>query len=130
MIPPPLALSCTQAHQCDRSFCNVSRDKCAIPHKNRQTGVYPYPLGVGSATPSPKKGAPETKNPSCIAFTVLRGGLGPWSQTMVSERARPWGRGRSEFAELSLQVIARYEQYLCWASKTLTVLLAHDLCWC
>ena len=28
----------------------------------------------------------------------LRGGLRPWSQTMVLEGARPWGRGRSEFA--------------------------------
>ena len=26
---------------------------------------------------------------------MLRGGLRPWSQTMVSEGARPWGRGRS-----------------------------------
>ena len=24
----------------------------------------------------------------------------PWSQTMISEGARPWGRGRSEFANL------------------------------
>ena len=26
---------------------------------------------------------------------MLKGGLRPWSQTMVSEGARPWGRGRS-----------------------------------
>ena len=49
--------------------------------------------------PNPKKGAPETENPLFIGFTALRGGLRPWSQTMVSEGARPWGRGRSEFAE-------------------------------
>ena len=33
-----------------------------------------------------KKGAPEKEHPSCIGFTVLRGGLSPW------------GRGGSEFA--------------------------------
>ena len=54
---------------------------------------------MGSARPNPKKGAPDTENPSCIRFTVLRGGLRLWSQTMVSEGARPWGRGRSEFAK-------------------------------
>ena len=32
---------------------------------------------------------------------MLRGGLRPWSQTMVSEGARPWGRGRSGDSELS-----------------------------
>ena len=31
---------------------------------------------------------------------MLRGGLRPWSQTMVSEGARPWGRGRSGDCEL------------------------------
>ena len=31
-----------------------------------------------------------------LGFSVLRGGgLRPWSQTMVSERARPWSRGKS-----------------------------------
>ena len=55
----------------------------------QQTGVYPYPLGAGSARPNPKRGAPETENPSCMGFTPLRGGLRPWSQTMVSERVDP-----------------------------------------
>ena len=59
----------------------------------------PLPLGAGSARPNPKKGAPDPENPSCIGFIVLGGGLRPWSQTMVSEGARPWGRGRSELAE-------------------------------
>ena len=31
----PLVLSFTQAHLYDTPFCNVSRDKCAIPHKSR-----------------------------------------------------------------------------------------------
>ena len=71
----------------------------------QQTGVYPYPLGAGSARPNPKMGAPETENPSCRGLTALRGGLRPWSQTMVSEGARPWGRSRSEFAELGTKLL-------------------------
>ena len=31
---PPLVLSFTQAHLCDTPFFNISRDNCAIPHKN------------------------------------------------------------------------------------------------
>ena len=50
----------------------------------QQTGVYPYPLGTGSARPNPKEGAPETENPLFIGFTALSGELGPWSQTKVS----------------------------------------------
>ena len=48
-------------------------------------GLPPYPLGAGSARPKPKKGAPDTENPSSIWFTVLGGGQRPWSQTMLSE---------------------------------------------
>ena len=66
---------------------------------NQQPGIYPYPLGAGSARPNPKMGAPDQENPLFLGFSVLRGGLRPWSQTVVSEGARPWGRGRSEFAE-------------------------------
>ena len=32
---PPLVLSFTQAHLCDTRFCNISRDNCAILHKNK-----------------------------------------------------------------------------------------------
>ena len=59
----------------------------------QQTGVYPCALGASCARPTAKKGAPDTENPSCIGFTVLGRGLRPWSQTTVSEGARPWGRG-------------------------------------
>ena len=45
-----------------------------------------------SARPNPKR-APGAENPLFIGFTALRGGLGPWSQTMVLEGARPWGKG-------------------------------------
>ena len=37
-----------------------------------------------------------------MGFAVLGGGLRPWSQTMVLERARPWGRGRSELQRNSI----------------------------
>ena len=60
----------------------------------QQKRVYPYPLGAGSARPNPKMGAPDPENPWFLGFSVLRGGFRPWSQTMVSEGARPWGRGR------------------------------------
>ena len=40
-------------------------------------------------------GAADPENPLFLGFSVLRGGLRPWSQTMVSEGAGPWGRGRS-----------------------------------
>ena len=39
---PPLALSFTQAHLCDTPFCNVSRNSCAMPHKNKHERVLRY----------------------------------------------------------------------------------------
>ena len=39
---PPLVLSFTQAHLCKTLFCNVSRDNCAIPHKNKHEIVLRY----------------------------------------------------------------------------------------
>ena len=39
---PPLLISLTQAHLCDTPFCNVSRDNCAIPHKNKYERVLRY----------------------------------------------------------------------------------------
>ena len=61
----------------------------------QQKRVYPYPLGAGSARPNPEMGAPDPESPLFLGFSVLRRGLRPWSQTMVSKGARPWGRGRS-----------------------------------
>ena len=58
-------------------------------------GSTPTPLGAGSARPNPKMGAPDPESPLFLGFSVLRVGLRPWSETMVSEGARPWGRGRS-----------------------------------
>ena len=39
---PPLALSFAQAHLCDTPFCYISRDICAIPHKNKHERVSRY----------------------------------------------------------------------------------------
>ena len=39
---PPLVLSFTQAHLCNTPFCNISRDSCAIPHKNKHERVLRY----------------------------------------------------------------------------------------
>ena len=79
----------------------VSRDRGYRSDTIQQKRVYPYPLGAGSARPNPKMGAPDPANPLFLGFSELRGGLRPWSQTMVSEGARPWGRGRSGDSELS-----------------------------
>ena len=46
----------------------------------QQTRVYPHPLGAGSARPNPKMGAPDPENPLFLGFSVLRGGLRPWSR--------------------------------------------------
>ena len=71
----------------------------------QQKRVYPYPLGAGSARPNPKMGAADPENPLFLGFSVLRGASGPWSETMVSEGARPWGRGRSGDNEHCLETI-------------------------
>ena len=41
-IPPPLVLNFIQTHLCDTPFCNVSRDNCAIPHKNKHERISRY----------------------------------------------------------------------------------------
>ena len=76
----------------------------------REVGVFKDQQGRSTPTPWARglrdqiqKRALQTENPSCIGFTALGGPLRPWSEnmseTMVSEWARPWGRGRSEFAK-------------------------------
>ena len=69
--------------------------RCSFSPFFSKQGSTPTPLGAGSARPNPEMGAPEPRNPLFLGFSVLRGGLRPWSQTMVSQGARPWGRGRS-----------------------------------
>ena len=80
----------------------------ARPDFVQQTRVYPYPLVAGSARPNPKMGAPDPENPLLKGFSVPGEGLRPWSQTMVSEGARPWGRGRSgDYDLFPLEYFAR-----------------------
>ena len=82
---------------------------------NQQTRVYPYPLCAGSARPNPKMGAPDPENPLFIGFSVLSGGLRPWSQTMVLA----WGRGRSGDCEETLSPSTGWSSYACECRATL-----------
>ena len=84
------------------SLCGISSRAFFAPDINQQTRVYPYPL-TGSVRPNPKMGVPDPENP----------GLRPWSETMVSERARPWGRGSfaKPFSPYSIQ--KRTEPQIC-----------------
>ena len=54
----------------------------------QQTGVYPYPLGAGSARPNPKIGAPDPENPLFLGF--LR------SEAFQDHGLRPWSRKGSD----------------------------------
>ena len=72
-------------------FCKPCRDDNSVivsvrtvvrrsTSTSQQTRVYPYPLGAGPARPNPKMGAPDPENPVFLGFSVLRGGLRPWSR--------------------------------------------------
>ena len=103
------------------------------PIWSQQARVYPYPLGAGSARPNPKMGAPDPENPLFLGFSVLRGGLRPWSETMVSEGARPWGRGRSgDFHDRSVtRFIASSARHLLVTEKNVPpppVWSPHQMC--
>ena len=76
-------------------FCTIFKGSCARLFLSQKKRVYPYPLGAGSARPNPKMGAADQESPLFLGFSVLSRGLRPWSQTMVAEVARPWGRARS-----------------------------------
>ena len=53
-------------------------------------------MGAGSARPNPKEGRARDRKPFMHRVYSAQRGI----ETMVSdEGARPWGRGRSEFAE-------------------------------
>ena len=60
-----------------------------------EKGSTPIPWARGLRDQIQKWALHTTENPLSLGFSVLRGGSRPWSQTMVSEGARPWGRGRS-----------------------------------
>ena len=57
-------------------------------------GSTPTPWARGLPDQS-KNGRSRPRKPFISRASVLRGGLRPWYETMVSEGARPWGRGRS-----------------------------------
>ena len=62
----------------------------------QQTGLYPYPLGAGSAGPNLKKGRYRHRKSFMHRVYSAQRGI----ETMVSEGARPWGMGRSLFAKV------------------------------
>ena len=87
----PCALPCASSWALSResswvTFCG-SRALCFLKFAEEQfmqlqfqhKGLYPYPLGAGSASPYPKMGAPDPENPLFLGFSVLRGV--PWSQS-------------------------------------------------
>ena len=57
---------------------------------------------------------------------MLRGGLRPWSETMVSEGARPWNRGRSGDCEFRADGVATVSRQHCLCS--LFFFFPHCLC--
>ena len=63
-----------------------SQEEICLPEIYQQKRVYPYPLGAGSARPNPNM---DPENPLFLGFSVLRGGLRPWSQTMVGVGVDP-----------------------------------------
>ena len=98
-IHPPVARHLWRG-SLTRDTSGSSRATGATGPLSQQTRVYPYPFDAGSARPNPKMGAPDPESPLFLGFSVPRGGLRPCSQTMVSEGARPWGRGRSGDCDL------------------------------
>ena len=69
-----------QSH-CVRRYWGVNRNYHSMwCQKFSKQGVYPYPLGAGSARPNPKMGAPDPENPLFLVLSVFRGGLRPWSR--------------------------------------------------
>ena len=85
-----LCVQCHDSHQ--RQPASYAREEqIATATNHQQTRVYPYPLGAGSARPNPKMGAPDPENPFISSVFYAQRGI----ETMVSEGARPWGRGRS-----------------------------------
>ena len=54
--------------------------RCArVLHISAKKGL-PLPLGRGVCETNPKMGAPDPENPLFLGFSVLRGGLRPWSR--------------------------------------------------
>ena len=83
---PPLVLSFTQAHLCNTRFCNVSRDACAIPHKNKHERAFAIlslqasldleGIAVGPLSQEKRR----RKAPSKVAWYVC---LLPWGMSLA-----------------------------------------------
>ena len=70
---------------------------CGSLTRFQQTGVYPLPLGRGVCKTKSKQGRARDRKPFMHRVYSAQRRI----ETMVSEGARPWGRGRFEFADSS-----------------------------
>ena len=88
---PPLALIFTQAHLCDTPFCNISRDNCAIPHKNRRAPDYssnlcPPKIWLRPCRPSTGVSRPSGPKTAKKSQKSLPGPSGPESKPQIGLR--------------------------------------------
>ena len=101
--------------------------KCRLLHLGVEKKIAESCSGLSfsrqGSTPTPwaqglrdqiQKWLPDPQNPLFLGFSVPRAGLRPWSQTMVSEGARPWGRGRSGDCEFCKPVKGSPNCFLSW----------------
>ena len=99
----PTNVTCTQGRVKQMPGGKLARGKLVCLQLVSEQGSTPTPW-IWSLRDQMQKWAPQTqKNPLFLGFSVLREKLGPWSRTMVSEGARPWGGGRSRDCELELR---------------------------
>ena len=84
----------------------------------QQKRVYPHPLGAGSARPNRKLVAPDPENTLFLGFSVLGGGLRPWSQTMVS------GKGPDHGVVVDPETVRSFQFHiLIWGALHLPLIL-------
>ena len=130
---PPLVLSFTHAHLCDTPFCNISRDNCAIPHKNKHDRVLRYyrykfrkiraPTKIKSALPPTKpKSPPPKKNEEFYrhGFFLQKERIFPGVHKIGAPISGPRIADKNfTDTRIFLTSIARYDKYRYWASKAL-----------
>ena len=76
-------------------FLGKGRSKKENPRQIQQTKNLPQPLGLGVCKTKSKEGCIRDRRPFMHRVYSAERGI----ETMVSEGARPWGRGRSASAE-------------------------------
>ena len=125
---PPLAVSFTQAHLCETPSCNVLRDSCAIPHKNKNSlekGLFCVPVQFDDKS----LGTVPGKTVSGPAVLVL---LRWFLDSRKEENSSNWSGSRHP-VRLGLRAhacgriafISRVEEQLCPLFGPAAVLSAH-----